>query len=142
MNESWDFWLKCFLILGIIYLFWKNIRLGIITVILIVFAFPLTKWLLENFYKVPFDSRHMQHATPGFIIIFVAGLLAFLEISRKIKNVESRIPMVILSYLILAFGLELYIKNAGAATAALVKYNRIADWKQISKLSKKIKIVL
>jgi len=138
INSSWDLWLKCFLIFGIICLFWKNIRLGIITVILIVFAFPLTKWLLENFYKVPFDSRHMQHATPGFIIIFIAGLFAFIEITRKLKKAKLKIPAMIFGYALLICGLIFYIKTAGAATVNLIKYNRIADWKQISQFSKKI----
>lgn len=138
VNLSWNFWLKYILLFGFIYLLWKKTQLGIITVLLIIFAFPLTKWLLVNFYKVPFDSRHMQHATPGFIIIFVAGIFIFLEAAREIKNVKLKIPAMIVSYMLIAIGLTLYIKTAGAATVNLVKYNRIADWKQISKLAGKI----
>ena len=138
INSSWDFWLKYILLFGFIYLLWKKTQLGIITLLLIIFAFPLTKWLLVNFYKVPFDSRHMQHATPGFIIIFVAGLFLFLEAAREIKNVKLKIPAMIVSYALIAAGLVFYIKTAGAATVDLVKYNRIADWKQISRLTKNI----
>ncbi len=135
--SSWKILLEIILICGFAYLVKKKIRLAIISMLMIVLGFPMTKWLLMNFYKVPFDSRHMQHATPGFIIIFVAGLFLFLNLSRKIKNVKLRIPAIIISYAILAFGLVFYIKTAGEATVDLVKYNRIADWKQISKVSQK-----
>ena len=136
--DKGNIYIKIILLIGIIYLFFKNTKMAIITLLLIIFAFPTTKWLLECFYKVPFDSRHMQHATPGFIIIFVAGTFCFTELSKKIKNTKIKLPAVFFAWLWCGAILIGYIKTAGAATVELIKYNRIADWKQIALLSKKI----
>ena len=130
--DNFNFLISVLMLIGLFYLFVKNSRMAVVSLILIIFAFPLTKWLLESFYKVPFDSRHMQHATPAFIILFISGLYFFIEITGYIKP-----KIKFLGYIIFICGVAFYIKTAGAATAELIKYNRIADWKQIALLSKR-----
>ncbi len=122
---------------GLVWYFARDWRLAVLLTVWIIAGDTLVRWFTLDYYRIVFDSRHIQYTTPALLMLFVAGAFSLLSLARR--AVLPPFPRRILFaagivWLGLCMGQYAYI--IGNATRYYVRYERIADWKQIARLSR------
>ena len=138
-GELWKIPVWIILLAGCARLALTRFRLFVIVIIWIISGHAATKWLLTNFFRVVCDARHIQFTTPAWLIVFISGCGAIFAFANVVKkNPLLKRFLFFLGSAVCAVFLMHYILILGKDTIRFIRYDRIADWKQISALSKTI----
>ena len=123
------------LVLGLFATAVRNWRLLAVLVVWAVVGQAATELMTRHVLRIPFDARHLQLVTTAWLILFVAGATALTHAARSSRSGQRRPALHAAGLLWMIACLAAYALAAGKATTDLIRYQRIADWKQIAALS-------